>query len=272
MDWVDAWSQLYTFLNKSPTLKNTMNHVLAQMEPGATYSRALNPSHELCDPPRQIYAQNIEGESQAHWTSTSCDHFEVITIRIVQESKSSTFDEDHLGNTLLHEVLVLYKRHQTCGVKSDEHISLIQFLLNSGVDPNVISIDNSTDWDNPAATIGTALDVFAPKMADLNTRISAKEEIRNTAIYKKLADNGCEFSQPLSSINQKHPYYQFEYFQEQVLQLRRFSEQIELNDHEHLISVILQRYERDLFHVVKQANINHASSVNGLTALHFAIE
>lgn len=124
-------------------------------------------------------------------------------------------------------MLCLYRGYHSRTKSGNDYIPLIQFLLDNGVDPKVISIDNSTSWDKLEHHSGTALDIFAPHMVDLNFRTSATEEIQEITIYKKLVDNGCEFSQPFSTIVQKHPCFNFNQFQEEVLKFHRFPEHIE---------------------------------------------
>jgi hypothetical protein len=107
----------------------------------------------------------------------------------------------------------------------DEYISLIQFLLESGIDSNTVSIDVSGSWDKPYRSDGSPLDIFACRI--MSFPIAVAVEIRNIAIYKKLVGNGCEFSQPFRSIDLVHPQYYSKHFEEEVLELRRFPEQIE---------------------------------------------
>ncbi|TGO56095.1 hypothetical protein BCON_0082g00070 [Botryotinia convoluta] len=205
---------------------------------------------------------------------------------LYQNQKASPFDEDYNGNNLLHEILCVYKSHQTSAnlgsgcTPGDEYLSLIQFLLDSGINSNAIGSEYSDDsdkwdwWDKTRRRVnGSALDIYVSFMLTPPIkRLSIAEEIRNQMMFDKLVSNGSEFTMPFNSIEEIHSYYYFETFLDEISELRRFPEQVELHGHEHLVSVILQRSERGLLRSVKEANINHASSLNGLTALHFAIE
>ncbi|TGO46126.1 hypothetical protein BOTNAR_0612g00060 [Botryotinia narcissicola] len=205
---------------------------------------------------------------------------------LYQNQKASPFDEDYNGNNLLHEILCVYKSHQTtvrlrsgC-TPGDEYLSLIQFMMDSGVNSNVISSEYSDDsdkwdwWDKTRRRInGSALDIYVSFMLIPPIKLlSIAEEIRNQIMFDKLVSNGSEFTMPFNNIKGIHSYYYFNTFQDEMSELRRFPEQVERHGHEHLVSVILQRSERGLLRSIKDANINHASSLNGLTALHFAIE
>ncbi|TGO26456.1 hypothetical protein BPAE_0059g00260 [Botrytis paeoniae] len=205
---------------------------------------------------------------------------------LYQNQKASPFDEDYNGNNLLHEILCVYKSVKTSPnlgsgcTPGDEYLSLIQFLLDSGVNSNTIGSEYSDDsdrwdwWDKTRRRVnGSALDIYVSFMLTPPVkRLSIAEEIRNQMVFDKLVSNGSEFTMPFNSIEEIHSHYYFETFLDEISELRRFPEQVELHGHEHLVSVILQRSERGLLRSVKEANINHTSSLNGLTALHFAIE
>ncbi|KAF7944676.1 uncharacterized protein EAE97_005309 [Botrytis byssoidea] len=205
---------------------------------------------------------------------------------IYQNQNASPVDEDYNGNNLLHEILWVYKSHQTkvrlrsgC-TPGDEYLSLIQFLMDSGLNSNVISSEysdesNKWDWWNKTRrrVNGSALDIYVSLMLIPPIgMLSIAEEIRNQIMFDKLVSNGSEFTMPFNNIKGIHFYYYFNTFQDIMSELRCFPEQVKPHGHEHLVSVILQRSDRGLLRSIKEANINYASSLNGLTALHFTIE
>jgi hypothetical protein len=109
------------------------------------------------------------------------------------------------------------------GEPGDEYLDLIQFLLDSGADPNVLS--SEPRWSSSVG--GTAFDLFASYLLIKNTNTSPGVRIRSLALYKKLLAHGCEFSKPIQSTKGTHPRYLVDCFAVEISELRQFPEQIE---------------------------------------------
>ena len=134
---------------------------------------------------------------------------------------------------LKQEVLWIYRRHLSCGVKSDpgyEYVPLIQFLLNQGSDPNVISSPTKPGcWDRPSDTGGTAFDLFAkvlcvPSGASNTSAVSDPISLR---IYQSLVAAEGGFSKPFKSSEDIAPVYRCQYFDTEAKEYMLFEEQVD---------------------------------------------
>lgn len=122
----------------------------------------------------------------------------------------------------------LYLQHQRDGLrhwstKAPGFLSLIQFLLDNGANPNVIWNHTIRDY---GASPGTALDSFVGELLTKSAHRVVDVEISN-ALIGKLAREGAEFSRPLQTAARLHPHYLSQHFQAEIEELQLFPEQIE---------------------------------------------
>lgn len=135
--------------------------------------------------------------------------------------------------TLKQEALWIYKRHLTCGVRSDpgfEYVPLIRFLLDKGSNPNVISYPTKPEsWDRVGDVGGTAFDLFAKELRvhSGSSNTSRASDPISLAIFERLAAEGSEFSKPFNSLDCISSIYWFEHFEDEVLEYTLFEEQVE---------------------------------------------
>lgn len=82
----------------------------------------------------------------------------------------------------------------------DEYVSLIQFLLDQGADPNIISSSAAVqDHDRWYGVDGTTFDQFALELLAL--WVKPFEKPRNLTIFKRLTAAGSEFSKPFNPLS-----------------------------------------------------------------------
>lgn len=122
----------------------------------------------------------------------------------------------------------LYLRHQWYDMthwatKTPKFLSLIQFLLDHGANPNTICSHNASCY---GASQGTALDLFAGELSGHAPLLVFDEEIGNS-LLEKLANEGAEFSKPLRTGARFHTTHLSRHFQAEIEELRLFPEQIE---------------------------------------------
>lgn len=99
-------------------------------------------------------------------------------------------------------------------------MSLIQYLLRSGANPNYIySPEQNRTY--PFDLNGTAIDQIAYELVP-GTGLDLTE-----TIYRSIVDEGGVFSRPIDELTGIHPHYRFRRFRLQVQRLRRFPEQLE---------------------------------------------
>ncbi|KAM7220131.1 hypothetical protein V8F06_004459 [Rhypophila decipiens] len=206
---------------------------------------------------------------------------------LFQSRQGSPLDEDVQGNTILYEVLWFYVRHAALARHSstsnppDEYLALVRFLLDHGANPNVLCNRSASDWswDKPTMDSGTSLDMFAASLEkSITIRIneigliqSAYQGDIGNRLYQTLVDTGAEFSRPIMPLEGMHPLFYRKFFKEELLRYKIFPEQLDLSDQSPLVASILSRNESDFSRLLQQRHIDHASSINGLTATHFAV-
>ena len=131
------------------------------------------------------------------------------------------------------EVLWIYIRHLSCGVKSDpglEYVPLIQSLLDQGSDPNVISFPTKPGcWDRLSDTGGTAFDLFAKvlRVPSGSSNTSAVSDPISLTIFQSLAAAEGGFSKPFNSPKEIHPVYRCNCFDTEAKEYMLFEEQVD---------------------------------------------
>ena len=107
---------------------------------------------------------------------------------------------------------------------------MIQFLLDKGSNPNVISIPKKPKcWDRPEDIGGTAFDLFAQQLRTPYTGFNVSEvsdSIRLT-IFDRLEAEGSQFSKPFDSTAGIRLENQFELFIDEIQRYTVFEEQVE---------------------------------------------
>ncbi|KAF2197110.1 hypothetical protein GQ43DRAFT_223224 [Delitschia confertaspora ATCC 74209] len=198
---------------------------------------------------------------------------------LFNQQKASALDTDTNGRTLLNEVLWIYiglgfRRSQQPG---DEYVHLIQFLLDKGADPNIISSSASMEAsDRFGDRGGTTFDQFAAILATkyYERWYGGRNKLRNLTIFKRLDAAGSEFSKPLNTLSSIHPTYFCESFAAEVEEFTKFEDQIDLCKLGVFVPLILQKSERQFRQAVNKArlsDLNRCSSINGLAPIHFAV-
>lgn len=102
-------------------------------------------------------------------------------------------------------------------------VSLAQFLLDNGANPNVFCCHTSERY---GASHGTALDLFAGELVNPWRKITAEKEVGNL-LLQKLTEEGAEFSRPLRTAARTDPLYLPRHFQVEMVELQLLPEQIE---------------------------------------------
>jgi hypothetical protein len=102
-------------------------------------------------------------------------------------------------------------------------VSLIQFLLDKGANPNIVFPFPST-WEDGDAE-GTIFDHFADYL--LEDHFSRDEVSRRITIRKRLEAAGSAFSKPLNGWLGTSPYYLYKIFAHQVKHFTIFEDQID---------------------------------------------
>lgn len=107
---------------------------------------------------------------------------------------------------------------------------MVQFLLDKGSNPNIISIPKEPEsWDRPGDIGGTAFDLFAKQllMPSGSSNVSRVSDSISSTIFERLAAEGSEFSKPFNSRAEIHPVYRCEVFNHEVKEYTVFEEQVE---------------------------------------------
>ncbi|KAI1476479.1 hypothetical protein F4774DRAFT_420697 [Daldinia eschscholtzii] len=151
------------------------------------------------------------------------------------------------------------------GPPVEEYLYLIRFLLDSGLDPNAeCSFADGNDRSGLNRG-GTILDLFTDYLYD-----PARHDLARL-IHSELDSRGAQFSRPLQGVAKRISYSRIGYFNRKISGLKVFPEQIDLCDLSPLVSAVINRSEKDFTRIIRRCDINYASSVNGLTAMHFAV-
>ncbi|OTB10237.1 hypothetical protein K445DRAFT_27823 [Daldinia sp. EC12] len=151
------------------------------------------------------------------------------------------------------------------GPPVEEYLYLIRFLLDSGLDPNAeCSFADGNDRSGLNRG-GTILDPFTDYLYD-----PARHDLARL-IHSELDSRGAQFSRPLQGVAKRISYSRIGYFNRKISGLKVFPEQIDLCDLSPLVSAIINQSEKYFTRIIRRCDINYASSVNGLTAMHFAV-
>lgn len=126
------------------------------------------------------------------------------------------------------EVFRLYLCHQRCGLRhrttrAPGFLSLVQFLLDNGANPNAICSHSTSYY---GASQGTALDLFAGQLMSRSGNIVFDEDIASSLV-DKLANEGAEFSRPLKTSAGHVSHCLSQRFEIEIGELKQFPEQIE---------------------------------------------
>ena len=111
-----------------------------------------------------------------------------------------------------------------------EYVTLIQFLLDKGSNPNVISNPNRPEyWFGIGNPGGTAFDLFARQLRGPINRFdfSGISDPISLTIFERLAAESSEFSKPFNSTAEIHPDYKCEVFKREVGDYTVFEDQVE---------------------------------------------
>ena len=100
---------------------------------------------------------------------------------------------------------------------------LIQFLLDSGSDPNIMTSSSSSRAYLDDSS-GTTLDRFAPWLA-ANSPAAHEQQI--FSVRKRLVEAGAEFSKPLRTRRRLILFDWCQEFLYQISQLREFDDQVD---------------------------------------------
>jgi hypothetical protein len=104
-------------------------------------------------------------------------------------------------------------------------VSLIQYLLDKGADPNMIRSSAAGELsDRCDDSGGTTLDQFVTKR---KYHFSQYYSSRGMNIFKKLEAAGAEFSKPMVLATWQHPHFRCREFVRQVQQFTIFQDQID---------------------------------------------
>lgn len=104
-------------------------------------------------------------------------------------------------------------------------MSLIQFLLDRGANPNIISSPVSegfTVWHDRVG--GTIFDQFAIELVIFSHKPSARV---HSTIFKRLEAAGSEFSKPLDLIRRVYSPFRCDFFDAQARAFAKFEDQID---------------------------------------------
>lgn len=163
--------------------------------------------------------------------------------------QASVYDEDHLGNTLFfvsdaaakfpfqgyanitQEVMDLYvwRVRVPHHPYAQDFVSLIQFLLDSGSDPNIRRRVSHKEFFGSSLDLGggTVLDVFAIPLR-CQEPIFRNDCPTRPLVFRKLLDSDACFSRPLSeSRKRKHGYFHFKNLEKVMDKVEAFEEQFE---------------------------------------------
>ncbi|KAF3018437.1 hypothetical protein E8E14_005247 [Neopestalotiopsis sp. 37M] len=208
---------------------------------------------------------NIQGDQQHH---VSEDAYATSKV-------PSVYDEDHLGNTLLFEVMDLYvwRVRVPYHPYAQDFVSLIQFLLDSGSDPNIRRRVSHKEFFGSSLDLGggTVLDVFAIPLR-CQEPIFRNDCPTRPLVFQKLLDSDACFSRPLSeSRKRKHGYFHLKNLEKVMDKVEAFEEQFEVCNLSNLMIAIIRRHKLNFNNAMAKDNINQASDANGLAAIHFAV-
>ncbi|KAF4157379.1 hypothetical protein CNMCM6936_005687 [Aspergillus lentulus] len=211
---------------------------------------------------------------QSHFSETGIQpaHVSALerTLRDIFEcQQASVFDEDAKGNTLLYEVLRLYISNTSRSTPPIiEFLSLIRFLIDGGANPN---INRRVEYKNGIVITqgGTVLDIFASRLLSLD-RNWIKAWSTDKSVYESLIDGGAIFSRPLATCVTRHPSFYFGHFEQEVVELQTFEEQVDVCDLNDLMVSIIRRNEPDFIRALGKDDIHAVSRANGLRAIHLA--
>lgn len=187
----------------------------------------------------------------------------------------------------------LYLQHERSGLRYETSrapgfLSLAQFFLDNGANPNVICCHNESYW---GAKQGTALDLFAGELRKRSGHVDPVDDEIGKSLIEKLTEEGAEFSRPLQTLAKKHPHYFSSSFKAGIEELQQFPEQIEgekiftiqsrgfpsqsdrfsVSDYNDLVRVIIQRDEANFQRALANCDSNHQSTATGLSPIHFAV-
>ncbi|KAM7186342.1 hypothetical protein V8F33_011916 [Rhypophila sp. PSN 637] len=249
-------------------------------------SRVVNAEVSPCF--RAISACREELNETDFQDSAACLGDLLATLKdLFQSRQGSPLDEDAQGNTILYEVLWFYVRHAALARHSstsnppDEYLALVRFLLDHGANSNVLCNISALDWswDKPTIGSGTSLDIFAAsleksitiRISEIGLIQSAYQGYIGNRLYQTLVDTGAEFPRPIMPLEEIYPAFYRRLFKEEMVQYQVFPEQPDLSDQSPLVASILSRNESNFSRLLQQCHIDHASSINGLTATHFAV-
>lgn len=103
-------------------------------------------------------------------------------------------------------------------------MSLIQFLLDKGADPNILSSPGameSSGWIDHVG--GTIFDEFSYMLV----KAPRFDQPRRLTIFKRLAAAGSEFSKPFKTESRMHPLLRYLIFTDEVQKFIDFEDQID---------------------------------------------
>lgn len=128
------------------------------------------------------------------------------------------------------KLLLQQKRWSMTGnacLPGDEYISLIQFLLDAGVNPNALCSNDDNEPGIPRNETGTIFDLFSYFLMLPHLWFSDHMEFQGQKLKEMLQSHGCILTKPLSSIQMESSRTWHEGFQIEISVLRHFPEQIE---------------------------------------------
>ena len=164
---------------------------------------------------------------------------------------------------------------------------MIRFLIDGGANANIHS--RAEYYDGTVITpAGTLLDIFASKILDLDPNWF-RGWSTDKSVYECLIDGGAIFSRPLASCVSMNPTYYFGHFEQEVVELQTFEEQVDgisclpiaschhtesvcvVSDLNDLMVSIIRRNEPDFIRALGKDDIHAVSRANGLRAIHLAV-
>ncbi|CAN9115910.1 unnamed protein product [Alternaria alternata] len=191
---------------------------------------------------------------------------------LFDEKEASVLDINNDGTTILMEIVGLFVNWPyIISRPGDEYINIIHFLLERGADPNVLTDPRPNAFSYVLYSQNTACDLLAAVMGSGLRNLPQAEKSRFLDISERIVEAGGHTSRPI----QRYVSQLKTSFRDDIERLSLFEDQIDIRDLGDLVPVILRQRQPEQFlrltHKAKLSALNHASSIDGLAPIHFAV-